>query len=58
MPIYKTEEINFDHGNPQRFLSKVFVNSNQLGEDWGKSIREAEQKAARKAIKKSIKKTP
>ncbi len=52
LPNYETKEKSLQHGDPKRFLSRVKLDEGLLGEGWGSSRREAEQKAAHQALKK------
>ncbi len=51
-PNYEITELSKKHGDPQRFFCKVRIKDDYLGEGWGGSRRDAEQKAAKKALLK------
>ncbi len=46
LPQYKTEEINKQHGDKNRFFCEVWLNEKLAGHGWGGSRKEAEQNAA------------
>ena len=50
LPVYATEQISQDHGDPRRFRSRVSVGGETSAEGFGKSRKEAEQHAAREAL--------
>jgi ribonuclease-3 len=50
LPVYATEQISQDHGDPRRFRSRVSVAGETSAEGFGKSRKEAEQHAAREAL--------
>ena len=50
LPAYDCEERSRRHGDPQRFHCRVSLGPRGLGEGWGGSRREAEQRAARCAL--------
>ena len=50
LPVYVTEQISQDHGDPRRFRSRVSVAGETSAEGFGKSRKEAEQHAAREAL--------
>ena len=50
LPIYATEQISQQHGDPQRFRSIVCVAGETSAEGFGKSRKDAEQQAAREAL--------
>jgi ribonuclease-3 len=50
LPAYNCEERSRRHGDPQRFHCRVSLGPQTLGEGWGGSRREAEQRAARSAL--------
>ena len=50
LPTYRSEERSRLHGDPRRFLCRVAIGSEDLGEGWGGSRRQAEQQAARAAL--------
>ena len=50
LPAYHCEERSRRHGDPQRFHCRVSLGPRILGEGWGGSRREAEQRAARSAL--------
>ena len=49
LPDYRTEEISTQHGDPERFRSKVWLGDRGLGSGVGASRKAAEQAAARQA---------
>ena len=49
-PRYITEENNRIHGDLKRFHSSVLLNDQLAAEAWGRSRKEAEQKAAEAAL--------
>ncbi len=51
-PVYQIEERSFKHGDPNRFFCKVHIEGKQLGQGWGGSRRDAEQKSAQNALEK------
>jgi ribonuclease-3 len=50
LPTYRCQERSRIHGDPRRFHCRVEVGSEDLGEGWGGSRRQAEQQAARAAL--------
>ena len=50
LPSYICEELNQRHGDPHRFRCKVTLPPKIAAEGWGRSRRDAEQKAARAAL--------
>ncbi|KZR80376.1 Ribonuclease 3 [Prochlorococcus marinus str. MIT 1342] len=50
LPRYKCEERSTQHGDPQRYFCKVHLDDRPIGEGWGGSRRNAEQKAARQSL--------
>ena len=50
LPEYRTEELSQQHGDPQRFHSRVQVVDQLLAEGHGRSRKEAEQNAAAAAV--------
>ena len=50
LPRYVTEEISHRHGDPKRFHSQVLLNERPTAEAWGRSRKEAEQRAAEAAL--------
>jgi ribonuclease-3 len=52
LPRYQNEERNRSHGNPERFISRVFFAQKQYGQGAGPSRRDAEQQAAKAALAK------
>ena len=50
LPRYITEETNRNHGDLKRFHSRVLLNEQLKAEAWGRSRKEAEQKAAEAAL--------
>ncbi len=49
-PVYEIQEVSKQHGDKKRFLCKVFVNKNMLGQAFGSSIKNSEKEAARIAL--------
>ena len=50
LPVYATEQISQQHGDPQRFRSVVSVAGETSATGFGKSRKDAEQQAAREAL--------
>jgi len=50
LPVYATEQISQQHGDPRRFRSIVCIAGETSAEGFGKSRKDAEQQAAREAL--------
>jgi len=50
LPVYATEQISQEHGDPKRFRSMVCVAGETSAEGFGKSRKDAEQQAALEAL--------
>lgn len=50
LPRYLTEESNSRHGDPNRFHTRVLLKEQFTAEAWGRSRKEAEQRAAEAAL--------
>ncbi|WP_269603621.1 ribonuclease III [Prochlorococcus marinus] len=52
IPVYKTIEIDKQHGNPKRFFCTVYIKNRLIAKGLGKSIKQAEKDAAGKALER------